>query len=272
MTSVGFMSSKQYRIVFGYFLESNLRLITAIIDVIAKFYVIQEKWSKSSSMINLEENDEYCEWYDCGYPDGHISVFGNVLFKGDDFCFDESLTLRWKIEYSIPHLSNKALFIGISNFMTYTPDSPVHMWYGDHRMFAGYRISFYNRKNDNPYIEKFVKGREVIDATSEIFSSLKCNKKDGLQPDDLVFGIITFIVNFTNGYIHETLSVYPHPVTAKKMSNMNNSIALKRFSDSKPSFHWLACSFPFGGSLKLDYFACSGTFYYRDDHQLVVME
>ena len=273
--TICFMASKQYQITFGYVLCHEFPIITTIIDMIAKFYVIQEKWTKTNymvrSIINVEENGEYCEWdeendeycpWDSEFdPCGYRLAIGQVLFEPHQFLC-ESTTLRWELEYSMFHCSKQALFIGISNCINLNDRAPHTRTFADDKMFMGYGISFYNRKNDNPYIFKLVKGR------SGKGYALDYRDDDFRQPNEMtgfVFGKITFIVNIKNRFIYQTLHVHPHPSTGKKMFCMKNSHYYTVDYASNPSLYWLTCSFPFGASLKLDSFSSTGEFYYRDE-------
>ena len=257
------MSAKQYQIVFGYFLRQRFGLITAIIDLVAQFYVIQENWSYSSSgIIDLEDNNEYCEWSkSCGYVDEYVSVCGNVLFK-----LDEMPSLTWEIEFAMPHRSENGLFIGLSNYFIYTIDNPESMHYDRNQMFAGYAIDFWGRQNDNPYIERCVKGQKVMYV---IGSGVKMrgDRVGVVQPDDFVFGTIRFTVNIDNDNMYQSLSVYPHPhsVRSNKMCCISDKIILDANFQSKSKYYWLACSLPFGSSLKLNCFCSSGEFHYRNE-------
>ena len=267
MTSVAFMSSKQYRIVFGYLLYSHLQIIAAIVDAIAKFYVIQEKWALPNPLMHLAENNEYCEWSE--YNDNvieHKSTFGNVLFDVNKSS-EECLKLRWEFEYAMRHSSDQALFIGISNDMSHSWASPL-VYANNDKIFAGYGICFYKRQNDNPFcLELDCYSKDTLN-TGGIFQCLSTwIENDGIEINDFVFGKIIFEVNvfYRKCYISKSIYIYPHPGISNKLHSKSNRIPLETNCEDAFSSYFLACYLPFGASLKLNCFSSSGDFHYRNE-------
>lgn len=269
------MASKQYKIAFGYCLYHFELTITTIINVIAQFFMIHEKWSVCGESINLEDYGEYCEWSDisddeskCMVFSQHQSIFGRVLFE-PRYCYELS-KLQWEIEYAIPRASSEPLFIGFSNDMTYASSSPIvnmaRVGGSMNSMFMGYGISFYKRKDYNPWCLE-------LDTTDKNCSDLIYNAKnswnDGLDIDDNVFGIIKFTVIMLKNCMTTEIDIYPHPLTSNKLFSMisdvkNKMMAFNCFDDDYgPCF--LACSIPNGVSLKVNCFYSSFDFHYRDE-------
>ena len=264
--TICFMASKQYQITFGYVLYHQFPLISAIIDIIGKFYAIQEKWSHDSSdMIDLQDNNEYCEWDEPDNDYVHKSVFGDVLFEPSKFFNYNSSKLRWEIEYSMPHLSKQALFIGISNTTNYATASPLVKVFGPYQMFVGYGISFFKRQNDNPWIQELVLGRGQESRKWGVFNCISSLvENNGVDIDDLVFGKIVYTVYIVNGVLKQVIEIYPHPGRKEKLCKIRHEIRFDGYP-SKPSSYFLSCSLPFQASLKLVYFQTNEDFHYRDE-------